>query len=35
MILTDNRAPIEFLTDKMILKIFLSYVLNNKIDDIL
>ncbi len=27
MILTDNRAPIEFLTDKMILKIFFNYIM--------
>jgi len=28
-LLTDNRAPIEFLTDSMILKIFVSHFLNN------
>ncbi|MFZ5365308.1 MAG: spermidine synthase [Patescibacteria group bacterium] len=28
MILTDNRAPIEYMTDKMVLKLFLEYVMN-------
>lgn len=28
MILTDNLAPVEFLTDKMVLEVFLNYIIN-------
>jgi len=28
MILTDNHAPVEFLTDKMVLEVFLNYIIN-------